>query len=255
MKKFDEIFRISLGSVAVKRPLYKERDFTTLLMNIIKEALKPIKIENRLTFSLSSVDESMKQWLIIEATPGLQRELNLHVTNTPPAFSTDDPLVQSAKGQIEAAFKLLKQLVLTARLNPAEFFEIVSNSEHEHLVRTAGLDETLEWRTASGASTTVKTAKLPRQTTQIDVSTVKFDVEMVGIDKALVRFSKPERDRLNIKKVRLFLYWNCMEHWDLVEQLQTLRDERQTVRALVHLTVNSQGHTSSLAFTQFIHDE
>lgn len=256
MKKFDEIFRISLGSVAVKRDLNMEQAMTRRIKNVIHEVLKPLEIENRLTFFLSAVDEGMKQWLVAEATLSLQRELSLHGQESSRSESiAADPQAQSAKAKIDSAFTLLKRLVITARLNPTEFFEIVSSGEHGHLVRMAVQDQSLEWRTSSGKSTTLQPAKLPKRTTKQEACAVQFSVELVGTDKAMVRFSKPERDRLKIEETRLYLHWARIEHSELCEKLQIHRDGRHTVDALVYLAVNQYDEPKSLYFKQFILDE
>lgn len=256
MKNAEEIFRISLGSVAVKRNLHKERELTSRLKKMIMEMLKPLKIENRLTFSLSAVDEGMKQWLLVEATPSLQRELTLHGHKSKGgALATDDFQTQSAQAMVEAAFDLLKRLVSLAKFNPTDFFETVHLDEYRLLRRMAVQTELLEWCSPNGQETSIQPAKLPQRTKLEEDCAVRFKVDMVGVEKALVELLKSDRKRLKSPKAKLHLFWFKIQHPLLMDVLQRHRDMEQWLDALVDVTVNRRGEASSLQFKGFASDD
>ena len=248
MRGGSEIFRVYLGSVASYRdPDLEHRRIVQITASLNKLAGGFSK-ESRLQFSLDVCKETLRQWLVVSATPALQRQLFSSQPGTASRpNAAGDTFCETATAQMRIALSNLNALTNLARVSPAQFHELVAKSEAsplEGLVRV----EPIEIQTPCGQTLSADRLTMARRTPMPDAVYIDFLIELCGHGKALVRLPKHHRRRHRVKETRLMLYWSPLSHPSLLQTMREAQDHLKPVHARVWLLVDRMGYTKALEF-------
>ena len=243
MSKDQEIFRVFINSVQKARDPAKEQREIMLVQNTMNTVLGQLSEQDRLYYSL-------------EVDPGkldrLQRRLFEDRKAPYSASSTEDPLLAGTVMQATNALKHLRTLSTSTGLSPDDFIDAIRTTAPALIRLLTDREETTSFRTSDGVTISVDPIYQSRRTMLPDPVSVRFRVDMVGREKAVIEPTKEHRSQLKTKSKQIQLHWLPLEHPFLYEILLESMESRALVEVDACRYVNRIGQTVNLSFLRMI---
>lgn len=252
MSKDQEIFRVFINSVQKARDPAKEQREIMLVQNTMNTVLGQLSEQDRLYYSLEVDPGKLDQWLVVSCCDSLQRRLFEDRKAPYSASSTEDPLLAGTVMQATNALKHLRTLSTSTGLSPDDFIDAIRTTAPALIRLLTDREETTSFRTSDGVTISVDPIYQSRRTMLPDPVSVRFRVDMVGREKAVIEPTKEHRSQLKTKSKQIQLHWLPLEHPFLYEILLESMESRALAEVDACRYVNRIGQTVNLSFLRMI---
>lgn len=252
MSKHQEIFRVFINSVQKARDPAQEQREIMLVQNTMATVLGQLSEQNRLYYSLEVDPRKLDQWLVVSCSDSLQRRLFDEKQAPYSASSTEDPLLAATVMQATNALRYLKKLSTSTGLSPDDFIDAIRTTAPALIRLVMNREEPTSVQTRDGVIISVDPIYQSRRTMLPDPVSVRFRVDMVGREKAVIELTKEHRSQLQIKGRQIQLHWLLLEHPFLYGILLKSMESGTLVEVDACRYVNRIGQTVSLSFLRMI---